>query len=187
MSEGGSGRTFFVGMIHGMGRMRVSVRRRSGALAALLVVVPAFLIVNAADTGRQPIEFPHDKHVARGMECIDCHSRADTRAEAGIPSIRKCMFCHKTLFPKGAGVKQVQEYSARRIEAPWVRVYGFEQSALVKFQHAPHVRSGVECKTCHGEVEKMTVAQPVVKHTMGTCITCHRQRNASTECSACHI
>lgn len=146
----------------------------------------AVLRLSAADP-QQPIAFPHNKHIARGIECIDCHNRADRRAEAGIPSLRVCMFCHAKLFPKGEGVKQLQDYAKKRIEVPWARVYQFEPSALVRFQHAPHLRNGVECRICHGDVAKMTVAQPVVRHTMGTCVTCHRQRNASVECNACHF
>ncbi len=37
------------------------------------------------------------------------------------------------------------------------------------------------------DLEKMTVARPVVKHTMGGCLSCHRQQKASTDCSACHF
>ena len=136
---------------------------------------------------RQPLNFPHSTHVARGIECIDCHSRVDSRAEASLPSIGKCMLCHRSMAAEKLGLKQLRGYAEKRREIPWVRVYGFERDSHVKFQHAPHIRAKLACAECHGAVEKMTVAQPVVKHTMGTCITCHRQRGASTECIACHI
>jgi hypothetical protein len=136
--------------------------------------------------GQQPLEFPHDKHVVKGLECIDCHSRVDTRAEAGMPSVRKCMLCHRLIGKDQPGVKRLQEYAKEKREIPWVRVYRFEPEAHVKFQHAPHIWARIACKTCHGEVEKMTVAQPVVQHTMGTCLTCHRQNSATTDCAACH-
>ena len=139
-----------------------------------------------AALAQQPIEYPHNKHVAAGMECIDCHIRVDTRAEAGLPSVRKCMLCHRTIATEKAEVKKLAQFAQQQREIPWERVYGFERGAHVKFQHAPHVRASVACKTCHGEVEKMTVAQPAVRHTMGTCVTCHRQQNATTDCVACH-
>jgi hypothetical protein len=39
-----------------------------------------------AEAAQQPIEFPHNKHVAKGLECIDCHITVDTAAAAGLPS-----------------------------------------------------------------------------------------------------
>lgn len=136
---------------------------------------------------QQPIEFPHDKHVAINLQCIDCHTGVDSREQAGIPSVRKCMLCHGTFAKAGAAAEQLRKYVDKGREVPWVRVYGFPRESHVKFQHAPHTRAGVECKTCHGEVEKMTVAQPAVKHTMGTCLSCHRQQNATEDCVACHF
>ena len=52
--------------------------------------------------------------------------------------------------------------------------------------HAPHIRAGVECSTCHGDVASMTVAERVVDHTMGFCIDCHKSKQASIDCLACH-
>ena len=136
--------------------------------------------------GQQPLEFPHNKHVAKGLECVDCHITVDTAAGAGIPSVRQCMMCHRLISTGKPGVKQLQQYAKQGREIPWVRVYSFEPEAHVKFQHAPHIWAKIECKTCHGDVAGMTVARPVVEHTMGTCLTCHRQHNASQDCAACH-
>jgi hypothetical protein len=141
------------------------------------------LLVPAA---QQPIEFPHNKHIAFGLNCLDCHSSADTGAAATIPSVTKCMLCHAKLARDKAGVKQVIAYAERKREIPWQRVYGFSPSALVKFRHAPHYRAKIACATCHGDMTAATVAQPLVKHTMGSCLTCHRQQKASQDCTACH-
>jgi Class III cytochrome C family len=140
----------------------------------------------ATALAEQPVLFPHNKHVALGMSCLDCHPGADKRAAAGLPSVRKCMLCHEKLATDKPEVKKVREYAARRIEIPWERVYQFSPSALVKFRHAPHFRARIDCTTCHGDVAKETVAQPLVKHTMGTCLDCHRQRHATQDCAACH-
>lgn len=140
-----------------------------------------------AGLAQQPVDFPHDKHVAAALECIDCHTGVESRAAAGIPSVRKCMLCHSTIAVDKPGVKALRQYSDQRREIPWVRVYAFEPSAQVKFHHAAHMRAKLECKTCHGDVAGMGVARPAVKHTMGTCITCHRQNNATTDCVACHF
>ena len=152
-------------------------------------VCPGIIIASAwfAGFAQQPVDFPHNKHVAAGIECIDCHTGVETRAAAGIPSVRKCMLCHATIATDKPGVKALRQYSDQKREIPWVRVYGFETVADVKFQHSPHTRAKVECKTCHGDVQNMGVAQRAVKHNMGSCLTCHRQKNATVECVACHF
>jgi len=144
-------------------------------------------LVLAANAQQQPIEYPHNKHIALGLACIDCHSTADTHAEATIPSIRKCMLCHDKVANEGPGVQKLTEFAASGREVPWQRVYGFAKRAAVKFQHAPHIRAEVSCATCHGDVASMTTATKAVNHTMGTCLNCHRQKSASEDCVACHF
>lgn len=135
---------------------------------------------------QQPFEFPHSLHAAQGLECVDCHSTADTSAEASIPSVTKCMLCHEKVAVDGPGVAVLREFFQKRHEIPWKRIYGFNELALVKFRHAPHVISGIECAECHGDVAKMSVATRAVKHTMGTCVACHRKNGASDDCAVCH-
>ena len=140
----------------------------------------------AAACAQQPIAFPHNTHLKMGLDCIDCHIGADTKAEAGIPSVNKCMLCHAKLGRDKAEVKKVIEYANQKIEIPWQRVYEFAPSAHVKFKHAQHYQAGVGCATCHGDMTQATVAVKLVNHNMGTCLTCHRQKNGPEDCIACH-
>jgi len=135
----------------------------------------------------QPIAFPHNSHVKLGLDCLDCHIGADTRAAAGLPSVRKCMLCHAKLAKEKPEVQKVIAYANKGIEIPWVRVYDFPSEAHVKFRHAPHYQAGISCSTCHGDLTKETVAEHTVTHTMGSCLTCHRQKHASEDCAACHF
>lgn len=141
----------------------------------------------AALLAEQPVLFPHNRHMSLGLACLDCHSTADQQAAAGIPSVRKCMLCHEKLATNKPEVKKVRDYAARGIEIPWQRVYGFAPSALVRFRHAPHFRANISCATCHGDVAKVTVAVALVKHNMGTCLSCHRQYKATQDCVDCHF
>lgn len=134
----------------------------------------------------QPVQFPHNKHLALGMDCIDCHIGADVRAAAGLPSVQKCMFCHQKLATDKPEVKKVIGYAAKNQEIPWQRVYGFSSEAMVKFQHAPHFQANVVCARCHGDMTKAGVATRAVSFNMGTCVSCHRQNHASEDCAACH-
>lgn len=140
----------------------------------------------ASDEAAQPIQFPHNTHMKLGLACIDCHTGADIRAAAGIPSVTKCMLCHAKLATNKPEVKKVVQYATEKQEIPWQRVYGFSSEAHVKFRHAPHYQASIPCATCHGDVAKETVATRAVNFTMGTCLTCHRERNASQDCAACH-
>jgi hypothetical protein len=136
---------------------------------------------------RQPVAFPHNAHMRLGMECIDCHIGADDRDAAGIPSVRKCMLCQAKLVKEKPEVKKVIGYANKNVEIPWERVYGFSPEAHVKFRHAPHYQAGITCSTCHGDLTKATVAERIINHTMGSCLTCHRQKHASEDCAACHF
>jgi hypothetical protein len=139
-----------------------------------------------AALARQPLEYSHKRHLALGLDCIDCHSGADVRATAGIPSVQKCMLCHRKLATANPEVKKVIAYAAQNHEIPWERVYGFDPQALVRFQHAPHYRAHIACSTCHGDMTQAALAEQQVRHTMGSCLDCHRQKNAPEDCAACH-
>lgn len=152
---------------------------------SLLVLL--LLALGPALRGQQPIDFPHNQHIAKGLECIDCHITVDTRAEAGLPSVAKCMLCHEKVATDGPGVQKLKEYAEKKREIPWIRVYEFNRSGHVKFRHSPHVKAGVECARCHGNVAEMTVVTRQVEHHMGTCLDCHRQQRASQDCASCHF
>ena len=137
-------------------------------------------------SAQQPVAFPHNTHMKLGMNCLDCHTGADIRAVAGIPSVRKCMLCHAKIATQNSEVQKVIGYANKKVEIPWVRVYGFSSNAHVMFRHAPHYQAGVPCSTCHGDLTKATVAERTVKHNMGKCVICHRQKHAPDDCAACH-
>ena len=97
------------------------------------------------------------------------------------------MSCHEDIGDvKDARIQKLRDYAKRKEEIPWQRVYGFVEESHVRFNHSPHIRAGVECTTCHGDLTTMTVAQRTVDHTMGFCISCHQQKGASNDCLVCH-
>jgi hypothetical protein len=135
----------------------------------------------------QPIPFPHKTHIAKKAVCADCHESADKGPIAGIPSVKTCMICHSQIATDKPLIKQVTGYADKGLEIPWQRVYGFTREAHVRFNHAPHIRASVDCKTCHGDLAAMTVAERAVNHSMGFCVNCHKQKNASNDCLTCHF
>ncbi len=169
----------------------MSSQKRVAALVRILLrpglrVLPAVAAALAAPAAEQPIEFPHNKHVALNLECVDCHSRADVGDAATIPSIVQCMLCHEKIATDRPEVQKLAAFAAAGREPPWVRIYRFNREGHVLFRHAPHVRAEIRCAVCHGDMAAAVTAQPLVKHTMGTCLNCHREQGASEDCAACH-
>jgi hypothetical protein len=142
---------------------------------------------NVRPPASQPIPFPHKTHIAKEAMCTDCHETVERGPIAGILSVKGCMICHSQIATDRPLIKEVASYAEKGIEIPWQRVYGFTQHAHIRFNHAPHSRAKVDCQTCHGNVANMTVAERAVDHTMGFCVSCHRQKNAPNDCLTCHF
>lgn len=136
---------------------------------------------------QQPIAFTHRLHLAKGLECTGCHQGVQRGPNAGLPSVKLCMTCHLAIATDRPEIKKVAAYLARGEEIPWQRVYGYYPSSHVRFNHAPHIRAGVACSACHGDMTKQTVATRAVNLDMGYCLNCHKQRNASIDCITCHF
>jgi formate-dependent nitrite reductase cytochrome c552 subunit len=158
-----------------------------GELLQCVAWISWLLIAKAvAAQPAQPIAYSHKQHIALGLQCLDCHSSADTSAAATLPSIHKCMLCHAKVAVAKPEIKKLAGFAESKREVPWRRVYGFPPESLVKFQHAPHSRAGISCATCHGDMTQASTAELLVKHNMGTCLNCHRQYKATEDCVACH-
>jgi len=135
----------------------------------------------------QPIAFVHKVHVDEvELSCKDCHVSAERGVQASIPDIRTCWNCHEMTLTEHAEIKKIKAYHDKGLDIPWQRVWGWNDEAHVRFNHAPHVRQGIECATCHGDVSQMAVATRTMEHTMGFCVGCHREKNASDDCVTCH-
>ena len=160
----------------------ISARPLPGLVIVAVLLVTAMPVLHAA----QPIAYSHKQHLAMGLQCLDCHSMADIGPAATIPSVTKCMLCHAKLGTSNPEIKKVADFAVRGREIPWERVYGFSPQALVKFKHAPHIQAKVECATCHGDMTQAGTAEKLVNHTMGTCLSCHREKGASQDCATCH-
>jgi len=137
---------------------------------------------------QQPIAFPHNVHVDDyQIDCQYCHYSAERSVDAGMPPVGTCMGCH-TVIPGSQNPEEIEtlrEYYNEGEAIPWVRVY--KVADHVHFPHLRHVSAGVDCTTCHGQVQEMglveEVAQPL---SMGWCVSCHEEQGASRDCTVCH-
>lgn len=142
--------------------------------------------LNRRPAAVQPLEFPHDVHIAKQVACEVCHEGVRTGPVAGLPGVRTCVICHDAIATDRPRIKHILALRDSGVDLAWQRVYGFSRQAHVRFHHGAHVRAGVACATCHGNLGTQTVAARVVDHTMGFCVNCHEARGASRDCLTCH-
>lgn len=136
----------------------------------------------------QPFDFPHNIHAEKQIACTEyCHESVSTGPEAGLPSVLQCLACHRNVAVDRPRIRQITGMYERGEDFMWQRVYGYQPSAHVKFNHAPHIRANVECTTCHGDIAAGTVAKRNVDLDMGFCVNCHNERQASIDCLTCHF
>ena len=173
----------------------------------------------------QPIAFPHYTHAqVLGMECQYCHSEARKSKHSGIPPVQSCMGCHQWVKTGEPEIKKLTEYwkagegdtfkkqayvgglsdaelakvaEGHKETLPWKKVHDIPD--FVHFAHKPHIRAGVDCTECHGQMQLQGMKEPVqvgvdhatgepimeehvvnvvVRETtmqMGWCIDCHSQ------------
>jgi hypothetical protein len=156
-------------------------------LAALAGVVATRYQILAAP--EQPIAFNHQTHVENGIQCLFCHSAAMRSDIANLPSVQKCMGCHTLIATDHQEVQVLSTYWEQEKPIPWVLVNN--QPDFVYFSHQAHLQGGINCETCHGDVGRMSVAQPVVNMDMGWCLDCHLKQSPDkiahlAVCLTCH-
>jgi mono/diheme cytochrome c family protein len=144
----------------------------------------------------QPIFFSHVIHAgSMQIPCQYCHANARRGFSAGVPSVERCMGCHKIVANQGnPQVDKLKQYWERQEPIPWVRVFKLPEFSI--FPHKQHVDAGLQCQTCHGRIDAMeqvaaVTGQSIVndlqnlagipaappKLTMGWCVECHRTAN----------
>ena len=114
--------------------------------------------------------------------CTATARRASSPA-AHVPPVATCIGCHAkpTDNPE---IEKLQTFWKNREPIPWVRVHALP--AFTRFNHKRHVRAGVECQACHGEVQRMARVEQVSSLKMGWCVRCHDASRASKDCLVCH-
>lgn len=195
--------------------------------AVLAFVITAWLgqpipVLGFDQSVEQPIAFPHTIHAGNavytnstgeqvqglGMDCTFCHRTVTSQANAGVPPVQFCAYCHQVIGgEESEPLTQVRMAAGIVGDEPhpidWKRVHRMPDH--VRFVHEPHIRyltnhpeavtnstSGVSmgaagvCSTCHGDVAAMEEVAQVEPLKMGQCVNCHRDNNAPTDCASCH-
>jgi hypothetical protein len=144
----------------------------------------------------QPIPFSHQLHPGTlRIPCAYCHTGVLKSRQAGIPSVQKCMNCHKVTKTDSPDIKMLAGLYESGAPLRWVRIHSLPDH--VYFDHRPHVHAGILCQTCHGEVQTMARISQHMSMRMGNCLGCHRDPKEALpadsrivkgpeHCYACH-
>jgi hypothetical protein len=126
----------------------------------------------------QPVAYSHKLHAGDlGIDCRYCHFAIERSATANVPATSVCMNCHKLVKPESEKLAVVRTSFTTKTPIQWVRVHNL--AGYVYFNHSAHLRAGVGCLSCHGNVaqmEEVTQSQPL---SMSWCLDCHRKPEAS--------
>lgn len=122
---------------------------------------------------KQPVDYSHKLHAGDlGMDCRYCHTAVEVSAKASVPPTQTCMNCHDVVGKDSKKLLPVRESWASGKPIEWVRVHDLPD--YVFFDHSVHVRAGVGCESCHGNVANMEIVEQKETLSMGWCLDCHR-------------
>ena len=165
-----------------------------GITVLALFSIAAYGIYSTQQPPEQPVQFPHQTHVAFGIQCLYCHPGAAKGPAAGIPSQAKCWGCHNQIAKTQTSVLLAPLKNAVESGTPleWVPVA--QVPDFVQFNHRAHIAAGKNCEDCHGDMSKVTIAQNPQVMNMGWCLNCHVETAGEdhvklvklTDCGTCH-
>src|SRR6266699_1913221 len=121
----------------------------------------------------QPVQFSHAHHVGgEGIDCRYCHTSVEQSSFANIPPTKTCMNCHSQIWLNASYLEPVRESFRTNRSIEWTRVHDLPD--FVYFNHSIHVKKGVGCETCHGQVDRMPLMWQEESLQMEWCVDCHR-------------
>jgi hypothetical protein len=122
----------------------------------------------------QPVPFSHRHHVNQlGIDCRYCHTSVEESNFAGYPPTKTCMTCHSQVWTEAPMLEPVRESWRSGQSLEWVRVHDLPD--YVYFNHSIHIKKGIGCESCHGEVNQMALMWQEKSLQMMWCLECHRQ------------
>jgi cytochrome c7-like protein len=139
----------------------------------LMTVVRSPYVSGVGVIKPQPVPFSHQHHVAEaGIDCRYCHTNVEDSSFAGIPPTQTCMNCHSQLWTESPMLEPVRASFREDEPLVWNRVHDVPD--FVMFYHNIHIKRGVACTTCHGQLAEMPLTWKYATLYMEWCLECHR-------------
>lgn len=170
-------------------------RLTSAEIDAIVAYLISLYDWDLPDPIQQHIAFNHRLHIEdAALECTDCHANVMAGPRAGFPPQAFCVDCHD---PEYLSEQEIAELRPRLATLTkhlqgvetirWKQVHKLPEH--VTFSHARHVKqAGLDCVLCHGDLARLESPppRPAFRLNMNWCLDCHRQRQATDDCRACH-
>ena len=141
---------------------------RGWAYALVLCAVPLWGCTSPREDYQpaQPIFYSHKLHAGElKIDCKYCHVTVEEGRHASIPSVQICMNCHAGVGKDKDGVIKLTKYADEKRPVPWVKVYDLPD--FVYFDHSRHIKAGLDCDRCHGDLKTMGRVRVVPAFNMG--------------------
>jgi hypothetical protein len=123
--------------------------------------------------------FNHQIHAGKlGLDCRYCHTKVEQSAEANVPNVATCYGCHAENHVSAevvpdAKVQFIRDAYKEDRSIEWRRVHKLPDYVR-NFPHNVHVKAGVSCFSCHGQIPAMPVVFQQHSLSMSWCLDCHR-------------
>src|SRR5690349_49391 len=144
-----------------------------GLIGLAMLLGRSSYVTRANEYVEQPVQFSHLHHVTDdGIDCRYCHTSVETSSFAGIPPTKTCMNCHSQIWQNAPILEPVRASFREDKPMHWTRVHDLPD--FVYFNHSIHVKKGMGCTTCHGQVDRMPLMWQENSLQMEWCLDCHR-------------
>lgn len=144
-----------------------------GIMAVSLFYAFDYSISNLNFEPTQPVPFSHKTHIdSLGLKCTYCHYDAVSKDFANIPSTQTCITCHIAFRNEAEGIAPLNFSSDNDSVLTWKKINKLPD--YVHFSHKQHIMKGVDCASCHGNVELLDSNKQMTRFTMKWCLDCHR-------------
>ncbi len=158
------------------------------AVVVVLLAVAIGILLGREPAVPQPVAFNHLKHTQElQLTCEFCHKYVRQGAHAGLPDAETCSICHSTPQGTSEEAAKVTELISEGDPLRFTKLFRLPDHVF--YTHRRHVEIGqLECVNCHGEIAETERPPPraLVRVTMEFCMDCHREREQTLDCNACH-
>jgi len=154
----------------------------SGGFVGVVAGVTYYFTPEFWEVGYMPEQpgsgFNHQIHAGKlGLDCRYCHTHVEESTHSNVPAVNTCYGCHSeaklsTEVVPDEKVEFIREAYANDASIPWTKVHILPD--YVNFPHHVHVKAGVSCYSCHGQIAGMPVVYQAEPLSMSWCLDCHR-------------
>lgn len=150
----------------------------------LAIILLSLMVVGCAliyTTDRYLFKFTHKTHIENEIACEQCHtdiSKSKSASDNNLPKKDACKDCHEVDNKDQCNLCHARSDKARKLK---------QRGTDLIFSHELHVKdNGMECKSCHINVNDSTKSTDKLIPKMETCQECHDTKSPNSNCEQCH-